>query len=468
MNDLDQKIRTVIRAIGDSSPSAPVLRDPGGSTRPRRVMRPGMAALIGFIVVSGFFVGFALLRGNNPSVETGQIEVLHQVLTYRLEVDLPCEGGAAQQSGGFNEMTIESWADLEGSRFRQQTIYPDGSTRDVVALGHPSSPRESWSRGEPRGNRVECVGEVSTGLLGYDPTDGIGVMMFNGPVRSPGEQGYLELGIKQTGHQVDSLGRATDLYVEEVTGFIGDGESVRIRQTISWYVDSPTGDVVEVVFRTLIDGLADVASITTLASHDTVGVPDDHFDTNGYALIWSEADYSEGVLIEGTEVEPFTSLGPEWIWPGILESGGPQLVGERFAMEVLGWEDATVELDPQAEPGGPVWLTITSGQGVVSALAIPDPAGGWGFYQIGEGGMGLGVGAGATPMLGVVALEGAATAIALIGQESATRAWQFDLKGGASDLSLPDLSFDEIRTAMVLYYDAAGQVLGAVGGQYWP
>jgi hypothetical protein len=80
----------------------------------------------------------------------------------------------------------------------------------------------------------------------------------------------------------------------------------------------------------------------------------------------------------------------------------------------------------------------------------------------------LHVGASATPNLGVVEFEGAVAAIALVGEESSTRAWHFDLDPDTSDMSLPGLSYDKIRTALVIYYDTEGRVAGAVGGQFGP
>jgi hypothetical protein len=302
VNELDHRIRGIVRVIGESSPPAPDLETVTEQTTPAG--RPLVGALVGFAAVGTAFLLLGLLRGSAPSASTGAIEAFHQIFTHRLEFELPCRGGRSSESGGFNEMTIESWADVAGMRFRERVVYPDGSIVDTINLGHPSLPRESWTKGESKTNVVECVGEAATGPLTNDPAVGIGVLMFDGPVGDTAELGYREVGVKQPGEHTDSVGRPAELYVDEW----GQG---------SWLVGvvgNEAGDLLEVVFRNHIEDVATVKAITTLVSSDVVTVEDDHFDTTSYTLTWTDRDYSDGTISEGVEVEPTTQLGSEWIW----------------------------------------------------------------------------------------------------------------------------------------------------------
>ncbi len=480
---LDDRIRRVIRVIGEASPEPPSLlshqlssgRDDAASGRWGWVA----VAAVTFIVVGGI-VGVAtlLLRGlgnqlpppvaplTTEPAGTSAIPVLHELFEYTQSAELTCEGGELTESGEFDSMTIEVWADFESRRFRQQVTYPDGSTRDVIALGHPSLPRESYARGEARGRRVECS---TAGLLLFDPTDTIGVLLFNSPIEEPGAMGYAELGTLAAGEHTDSRGRPADLYQEVTEGFSGDGSGTDqpISQVTEWYVD-PTGDgLLEVTFSQTSDGIVTFSQTTTLITQDEVSVEASLFDTEGYTLTWDESDYSEGAGVEGRPIEPFTRLGPEWIWPEIPDPAGPTEVASRFATEVLGWEAATVVADPQAAPDGPTFVTINDGAGrSVTFLTFPT-VDGWAANQIGEG-RGAGVGAEATLKVFIAPPGGATSAIVLVGTADTTLAWQAELTPDMTEITLPGITFDDLHTVLILYSDGSGQVIDASGGSFVP
>jgi hypothetical protein len=295
------------------------------------------------------------------------------------------------------------------------------------------------------------------------------VLLFNSPIEEPGAMGYAELGTLVAGEHTDSQGRPADLYQEVTEGFSGDGSGAEqaTSQVIEWYVEPDGGGVLEVTFRQTSDGTATFSHTTTLITQDEVSVEASLFDTEGYTLTWDESDYSEGTGVEGQPVEPVTQLGPEWIWPEIPDPAGPTEVASRFATEVLGWEAATIVADPQAAPDGPTLVTINDGAGrSVTFLTFPT-VDGWAANQIGEGG-GAGVGAEATLKVFIAPPEGATSATVLAGTADTTLAWQAELTREMTEISLPGITFDDLHTVLILYFDGSGQVIDASGGSFVP
>lgn len=412
-----------------------------------------------------------------PAAETtvALIPVLHQVYEYRQSAELSCGGGQAVESERFDTLTIEVWADLESRRFRQQVTYPDGSTHDVIAFGHPSLPSSSYARGESKLKRATCAGGTGgsdPGFLLFNPTENLGVLLFNSPFEEPGLMGYAELGTLVAGVDTDSRGRPAALYRETIEGTSGDGSGAEhaIQQATEWYVDRKSGDLLEVAFSQTIEGIAAVGQTTTLVTEDEVRVEDALFDTAGYTLVWDEADYSEGAGVEAEPVEPSTALGPEWIWPETPDPVGPIEVASRFAGEVLGWTQATTVADPEAATDGPQVVTINDESLGRSLMLFVFPFGseGWASNQIGNGGVGLGVGAEASVKAIITPVEGAIFAEVLVGTAEDTLAWRAELAPETTDITLPGVTYDDVRTVLVVFSDGAGQVVSAARGQFSP
>jgi len=435
-------------------------------------------ATLSFVVVAVAIGATALvvgwLTGEAVVPSSAAIPVMHQLYEYTQTAELICAGGQAVETGGFDTMTIEVWADFEGRRFRQHATFPDGSTHDVIALGHPSLPSSSFARGESKLNQVSCPDEgegSSANLLLFDPTQSIGVLLFNSPEVEPGAMGFAELGTLVAGVGADSRGRPAALYRATVEGFSGDGsgDDHSVEQLTDWYVDPATGEVLEITFRQTTDGIADVSHTTTLIVEDTIEVDESQFDIAGYALVWEESDYSEGLGVEAQPVEPSTRLGPDWIWPETPDPASPIELASRFATEVLGWARANVTPDPAAAVDGPQLLTIDDGAGrSLQFLTFPIGVDGWGANQIGEGGLGLGVGAEAKVKAIISPVEGAATADILVGSADDTLAWRVELAPDITDITLPGITMDEVRTMLVIFSDESGQVISAAGGQFSP
>jgi len=489
--EIDDRIRSVVRAIAEASPEPPPV--PAGqltsTATNRNVRRKGALvsaglAFVGVLAVVGVMLflrgqGTEVISTTTPPAEAtiALIPVLHQVYEYRQSAELSttCGEGQAVESEGFDTLTIEVWADLENRRFRQQVTYPDGSTHDVIALGHPSLPSSSYARGESKLKRATCAGGTGgndPGFLLFNPTENLGVLLFNSPFEEPGAMGYAELGTLIAGVDTDSQGRPATLYRETIEGTTGNGSGAEhaIKQATEWYVDQKSGDLLEVAFNQTIEGIAAVGQTTTLVTEEEVRVENSLFDTTGYTLVWEESDYSEGAGVEAEPVEPSTALGPEWIWPETPDPVGPIEVATRFAAEVLGWTQATAVADPEAAADGPQVVTINDESLGRSLMFFVFPIGseGWASNQIGNEGVGLGVGAEASVKAIITPVEGAISAEILVGTADNTLAWRVDLAPKTTDITLPGVAYDDIRTVLVVFSDGAGQVVSAAGGHFYP
>lgn len=470
---LADRIQKMVRAIGEASPEPPPF--PSGQQTPARHSRianrsTAVVALISFATVAAVAsLAALLLRGPEDQLMPAStapaqtVLVLHQVFEYRQTADLSCVGDVVSESGEFDSMTIELWSDREGRRFRQQITYPDGSTRDVIALGHPIYPREAYARGKPGGRTIGCGGFEN---LLYDPSDSIGVLTFNLPLE-PVPLGYTELGAQVVGDHTDSEGRPSDLYEEVMEGSIGEGEASRpLSQTTSWYVNPDTGDVLEVAYRQTIDQVGTVSRTTTLVSQGEAVVAEALFDVDGYTLIADESSYGLG-RVEGRPTDPATRLGPDWIWPETPDRSGPTAVATRFAVEVLGWDQATAVADPQALPDSPTWVTIRDGSGLSVAFLTYPTGGGWAANQIGRSTSG-GVGPEGSVMITVDPPTRATSVMIMVGTADNTLAWEAEVASDTRSVTLPGMTLDAKHTTLILFSDDEGNIIGADGGQSDP
>ncbi len=179
----------------------------------------------------------------------------------------------------------------------------------------------------------------------------------------------------------------------------------------------------------------------------------------------------EAPPVVGEAIEPTVTLGSNALWPEPLDPGGPEAVAQRFASEVLGWDDALVTVAPE----DPQWVTIarTTASDVelpeVSFLVLPI-GGGWGVDEVG------GPVPASTPAepegwtaFGLRQVPGAARVVVHIADRSGdTRAWQADLADGGEwgSIAVPDLNVNDIESVLVTYHDAAGAVIVADGRPY--
>jgi len=467
MSELDERLRRLVRKIGEAAPPPPPIRDvptrPGGRAR-----RGPLVAAASFAVV---LLGFGAVRlflwpgSDSTPADSEEVSVRYQVVELTLVADLSCEQGSG---AGTSTLRLETWADFAEGRFRQVATYPDGSTRDRIALGDLNYPLQAYGRGNSKLVLPVCGQDI----LSYDPTAGPDMVFFSPPVASPNTPGYEELGSIVPGDHTDGRGRAAALYRQVIEGgsaLLEDGTEAPIYQVTEWYVDEATGDVLETTFSQTIVGRYDVSQAVVVVSDETITIDGAMFSTDDYQLEWDGDDGSGGLRIDAEPMEPTVTLGSEVIWPEPLEPAGPQTVAERFAREVLGWGSRTAAPDPEAEPNAPTFVTLDDGRGhLLNILTAPNGADGWGIYQIGDP-TGLGVAplgyAGIRPQ----AVAGATRiTIHVTNSEGSTLAWQADLTGSPGTIVLPHIQAGEVGTRLVLYQDADGNTLTASGSRGGP
>lgn len=467
MNELDDRIRRLVRAIGEAAPEPPALRSSRLQLSRARGRGP-LVAVFSFVVIAAVFVVFRLVFGDSAQMTTpvdgagGSVVVRHQVVEFTIAAELFCD----QATGpGITNIHIEVWADFEGGRFRQQATYVDGSIRDVVALGDLDYPIQTYGRGDPQLEEPACDGQPEGG----DPTAGPNITFFNPPFKSPNVPGYEDLGTLIPGDHRDSLGRPSLLCRQTVDGSarLDDGTGYVIHQVTDWHVDETSGDVLETSFVSQGSGHYDLRQTMVVVSDQETSVDSSIFDTAGYQLEWDGDGGEQGLRVDAVPIGSSITLGTEVIWPNPLEPAGPKALGKRFAAEVLGWENATVTLDPAGGASAPTWVTVDDGNGrQLAILTSPNRSDGWGVIQIGER-----AGIGSAP-LGYASINPAAVAgatqivIHASSMDGSTLAWQAQLTDSPRVVVLPGIQVSEVMTLLVTYQDADGETLTASGGQF--
>jgi hypothetical protein len=340
-DQLDRDIRRLMRAVAESSPQPPPfpadqigrlgpdlqidsgVGDIGTSPRSQaglegpshrsgvRVRGPVVAVGV-FALVLAVGLGVILVGGGRGGdVAESGLQVEHLVFEYSQQAELVCEGGTAAKTGSFDTMRLEVWADRGAQRWRQQVTYPDGSTRDLVAVGTPWSPDRSFSQGKLSGGEAKCVfgpdelpytlmaepGQ-GPGVFSLDPLDQVPLITDGGPEDgSPQVVGYRELGTLVPGDHVDSQGRPGDLYRQRIEGFTKvEGKEHPLVQVTEWLVDPVTGGVLEVTFEETSEPIGTVHTQATRIGSNMVTVDESSFDTDGYVLIWDAASTTTTTL----------------------------------------------------------------------------------------------------------------------------------------------------------------------------
>jgi hypothetical protein len=198
--------------------------------------------------------------------------------------DPACPPPEATDPTSFDTAVFESWGDRTGKRWRLRVTYPDGATRDVIALGSPYYPTELFTRGDPRGAALGCgsailLSEPGQGdFFALDPMDELPGDGTRTSVRR-----YDDVGQRVDGTHADSRGRPADLWRQVIDGF--DGAHRGLHQVEEWFVDAGSGDVLEEGRRTTVEGAGTVSSRMTRLESGTRTVPADHFDTDGFVSV---------------------------------------------------------------------------------------------------------------------------------------------------------------------------------------
>ena len=467
MSEFDERLRRLVRTIGEAAPPPPSVPDALQTPRRRVLWRGPLVAAAAFglaILVLGVVRRFLSPGGDATGTTTGLVTVRHQVIDVTLVADLSCDQAVG---AGTSTLRIETWADFPGGRFRQLATYQDGSVRDRIALGDPNYPTETYAIGQS-GLVVPVCG---SDLLAYDPTAGPDVLFFNPPTEPPNIPGYRELGTIVPGDYIDSTGRPALLYRQIIDGYAvhDDGTEIPLHQVTDWYVDPATGDVLERAFEQTEADRYDVRQIMVVTSDEVTEADPAMFATDDYQLEWSGDDAIPGLRIQALPVEPTWRLGSWAIWPEPLEPAGGQAVAQRFTDEVLGWTSPLIIVDSSAGIGAPAWVTLADGQGhELKILVSPVDSDGWGILQIGDP-TGFDVAPLGHASITPAAVPGA-TQVTIHGADSqgTTYAWRADLTDDPATIVLPDFQARGVLTLLIVYQDADSYTITASGGQFGP
>ena len=340
-DDLDAKIRRLVRAVAEAAPEVPPPPDVGdsavgarsssvsGSQRERVRRQATGARLFGVVVaVVAVVIAGALALivdpwgGRSDRVETagpGEL-VRHEVIVYAQEYEVDCPVGEPELAGSFDEMTFEAWGSEQLGRYRHTVRYPDGATRSVVSEGVPWQPKAVFTDGVVAGRAVSCEG---IGVLVSEP--GQGAVFSLNPLTS--DASARELTVPAYGYRaelvgdgVDALGRVGELWRRESRALtVLDGQQVSIDETSEWVIEAGSGQALE---RRQHDELAGVGRISwraTLVRSDQVPLTDDLFDTAGMKPI---SGGSDGSAVATTLVE---EPGPPPPLPVVMEPGSEVL-----------------------------------------------------------------------------------------------------------------------------------------------
>ena len=459
MSDFDERLRRVVRTIGETAPHPPAM--PEARLSPRRPWSGPLIALGAFATVV-LVVGTALVivwpgSSDDPA---GVASVRHQILDVTVTADLTCAGAVG---AGTSTVRIETWADFETGRFRQLIRFEDGSTRDRIVLGDLHYPTAAYAKSGSALMLPACDGDV---LLG-DPTAGPGVLFFNLPYETANVPGYEELGTLVPGSFTDSLGRSSVLYRQTIDGYSmdADGTEIPLRQVTEWHVDPETGDVLQRTFAQTQVGRFDVGQAVVVTVDDTTDIDSATLSEDGYELEWT-ADDEHGPTVEAIPIEPHLTLGTTAIWPVHLESGGAVALAERFAREVLQWPNATLGPLDGAEPAAPTWATLNDPTGHETTILVsPFGNDGWGILQIGDP-TGIGAGPLGTATIPNGAPDAASATIHASDTTGLTYAWEADLTAAPAHIALPGIEPWTVQSLLVTYHDEAGRITDAAGGSF--
>ena len=144
MSVLDDRIRDVVRTIGEAAPNPPALRqDPIRSPLSGRRMGGPLVAVVSFVVVAGVFVGAGFLFGGQSQTPATNVtppstpDVIQPATTSpsRLTTQSPSEREIAALLNGFLEARIAG----EGAEEYINSLYPEIPSEDIPLLYTTSS-----------------------------------------------------------------------------------------------------------------------------------------------------------------------------------------------------------------------------------------------------------------------------------------------------------------------------------------
>ena len=135
--------------------------------------RRRVLAVVGAVAIIAAAVGVWRYSqpGDDLSVASsgGTVVTRYERVEYTQHATLNCPDGQLPDVG-FDHSTLEAWADVDGNRWRNTVTYPDGSTRDLIAIGgSPWYPDELYSRGDRHGHPLGC-NNLTIGVVVDEPS----------------------------------------------------------------------------------------------------------------------------------------------------------------------------------------------------------------------------------------------------------------------------------------------------------
>ena len=271
-----------------------------------------MLAVVGAVAIIAAAVGVWRYSqpGDDLSVASsgGTVVTRYERVEYTQHATLNCPDGQLPDVG-FDHSTLEAWADVDGNRWRNTVTYPDGSTRDLIAIGgSPWYPDELYSRGDRHGHPLGC-NNLTIGVVVDEPS-AHSFFSLNplaqvpqipstelstplGTATVPAQSAvpsYRELGTLIDGNHTDSQGRTADLWRQTVTGFMtGTSGTWPVTQTTEWFVDPASGSVLEKTYTDQVDQIGTASWTQTLVSSSSITVAADLFDSTGYEQVTNPA-----------------------------------------------------------------------------------------------------------------------------------------------------------------------------------
>lgn len=375
----------VARAMHEMSDAAPLPPTPDALAThqlPPSRSRTGVTVAAVVIVIAAV-AGLVALTGRDDAGPAGPatIDVFHARYTTRIVADLQCET-PHDTSDTFLESTIDLWADRTGRQWRNTVTYPDGSTYDVVRRGSAIYPTEKYSRGEQADASVACALDPEPYRFVTPYMDGLVTLTIAAEI-TPDELAFVrlpeDLGDLVDGDTTDSQGRSALLYEHRVSGGIsndGDLVEVPVTQVQRWWIDAADGTTVtESTFSDSVEGLGTVTSTVTLVTSETIAVPIDQFDTDG----WTPMETGPRPDLDPLPSTETTSAGTPTTADGITDT-------TQIAVDDC---STAADLDLASEPPGwrfPEYRTWFRNGCVVRVDVITDRPGpdhcGWGSARV--------------------------------------------------------------------------------------
>lgn len=273
---------------------------------PRRTATRVLAIAASIAVLVGG-AGWLAASRDNQTVMTGGGggPVLYERVEFRItRADITCPGEALPGNTVSTEpIVFEAWGDTDGGVWKNVVTYPDGRTRQVVAVGSPWYPTKLYVSGTERALAVGCADSLIGVRVAEPGQSGFFSLNPLAPIPDiglpfPAVIRYDTLSERQPDAVADSRHRPCTLWREDGAG-IEDGFVVT--QRTDWCVDESTGVVLEKTFDNTLETIGSAATTLTLVDNEARIPPPDFFSADGMQRV-HEAEYPNGIPtpVEGT------------------------------------------------------------------------------------------------------------------------------------------------------------------------